>query len=113
MGGDVGAGGGEMWVGELPSLSGGFRGTDAPARTYSRRMSINLSYRRVSQGELDGLLAGSAELREKWFGATSIQTGEYDVFAASLAALEGSGRYLDITNSWQSIHFLLTGEFCF
>ncbi len=76
-------------------------------------MSINQSYRRVSSAELDGLLAGSADLLEKWFGETSAGMDDYDAYAVSLRVLEESGRYLDITNSWQSIHFLLTGEFCF
>ncbi len=73
-------------------------------------MSINFSYRRLSQSELDDLLAGSTEIHEKWFGSLEL---DYDEFAAYKQRLKKSGQYLDINNTWQAIHFLLTNEFCF
>ncbi len=76
-------------------------------------MSINFSYRRLSQSELDDLLAGAPASSEKWFGSTSVELGDDDEFEALYQRLEKSGQYLDISNSWQAIHFLLTNEFCF
>ncbi len=77
-------------------------------------MSINFSYRRLSQGELDELLAGSAEIYKKWFGPADLGADDVDdEFEALYERLEQSKQYLDINNTWQAIHFLLTDEFCF
>lgn len=77
-------------------------------------MSINLSYRRLSQSELQEVLDGVPTAYKKWFGPLDLTTDDADdEFERMHEWLDASGQYLSITNAWQAIHFLLTGEFCF
>ena len=79
-------------------------------------MSINQSYRRLSQNEAQEILDGVPATRRRWFGSpleelvTEDDDTRYDQW---LNELEASAQYLDINNTWQAIHFLLNGEFCF
>ena len=78
-------------------------------------MSINQSYRRMSQSEAQEILHGVPATFARWFGPHFDDfVGEgFDNYLAWHRELEARESYLDINNTWQAIHFLLTGEFCF
>jgi len=77
-------------------------------------MSINLSYRRLPQSELQQVLDGVPAAYKKWFGPLDLMADDVDdEFERMHEWLDASGQGLSITNAWQAIHFLLTGEFCF
>ena len=76
-------------------------------------MSINQSYRRVSQSEAQQVTDGDPATIRRWFGppAEELLTEEDDErYAAWLEELEQSAQYLDINTTWQAIHFLLNGS---
>ena len=78
-------------------------------------MSINQSYRRVSQTQAREILDGVPATRAQWFGEPDDPGNENQIadWIAAQTELEQRPEYLDINTTWQAIHFLLTGEFCF
>lgn len=74
-------------------------------------MSINLSYRRVSQADLNAILEGSPEVTNFWFGDDDNE--DDNVSLEFFERLDSDERYLEIHNMWQALHFLLSNEFCF
>ncbi len=60
---------------------------------------------------MDGVPATFA----RWFGPPldDFAGAEFDKYLAWHENLQAIENYLDINNTWQAIHFLLTGEFCF
>ncbi len=79
-------------------------------------MSINQSYRRLSQNEAQEILDGVPAIIAKWFGPPleELMSEENELrYDEWNQELEQSESYLDINHTWQAIHFLLTGEFCF
>ena len=78
-------------------------------------MSINQSYRRLSQNEAQEIWDGVPATFAQWFGPRFDDfVGEgFDNYLEWHKNLEADECYLDINTTWQAIHFLLTGEFCF
>ena len=76
-------------------------------------MSINQSYRRVSQVEAQEITDGAPAIIRQWFGppAEELLTEQDDERnEAWLAQLEQSAQCLDINTTWHAIHFLLNGS---
>lgn len=69
-------------------------------------MSIEQSYRRITQAELSRLLAD-----EEWaLSFLGVDLEDVDAMVNHQVNLQSSKNYLSINKDWHVIHFLLTGE---
>jgi hypothetical protein len=82
-------------------------------------MSVNAKYCRVTSADLD--ILKSDPLRVKVFFGQDVTNDvpfdedfDWDVIVVNAkTVMDDPTRLLDLTNEWQAIHYMLTGEFAF
>ena len=84
-------------------------------------MGIQVSYRRVSEAELDSLEASPKEALHFFFSPPGIDPDVMAAIlespetmeqkqAAVLAAMQEDSKHVDLDKDWHALHFLLTGD---